>query len=727
MRVQVIANVLVFAAVAATFAETTRPPREVYSANKQYQLRIEPGSPSRVGESCTGTLFEQRGERASKRWERAFVNDIAPCYAFVRDDGRFVVTLDEFRRGGARHALVIYGERGELLRHFLLTDLLDAEQWKHVQAERRSVAWLTGATFSFDNAHEQFVIKFAEGTPLRIDLQRLAVVRADGTAPAPAGVPDDVLALVLPPLDHDAHAAPNEEEQAELTDPNAAADVAAADGTDPNAALAENATDAPADAPTEPAVAAADATEPAGDTSPSADNANTPADGPVARHDMPIYTATDEQLAEVQAAIEEHERDTSGIDIPLPNPAEKTDYVTWLNSFGVVPPEDDAGPLYERALAAYIAPDEATENVLRDAAQGDATALNSPTLQQWLQSNSAALGDFLAGSKYPAAGWHRESESGMLVGVLLPNLSGMRRLGRAAITEGRLLVEENRPQEAAQRYMDSLAAARHVGTGMTLIESLVSDAMQAPAADAWLDMLASPQGQKLDYTELSQELQATYQPGRPMAQTVQGERAMMLDMAQRSWQPDPQTGELVPNPQPLKELVGLMGDDDAEKAATLEWQMNATTFEDTVNAANTHYDAMTRVLQAPYPQAIAQLAQVEAGIGTNPNPFMRTLLPSLARAYTVQTRAEATRRATLLATELQAYHQQTGTYPDDLSVFEGAEYTVDPFSNQNFAYRRDGESFTLYSLGENMQDDGGVHDPKGATNDLRFWPRPPKQ
>ena len=59
-------------------------------------------------------------------------------------------------------------------------------------------------------------------------------------------------------------------------------------------------------------------------------------------------------------------------------------------------------------------------------------------------------------------------------------------------------------------------------------------------------------------------------------------------------------------------------------------------------------------------------------------------------------------------------------------VFGDAEMAFDPFTGDRFAYRRDGDDFTLYSLGGNGIDDGGVHDRRGDTNDIRFWPRPPK-
>ena len=53
-----------------------------------------------------------------------------------------------------------------------------------------------------------------------------------------------------------------------------------------------------------------------------------------------------------------------------------------------------------------------------------------------------------------------------------------------------------------------------------------------------------------------------------------------------------------------------------------------------------------------------------------------------------------------------------------------AELRVDPFSGQDFVYQRQGESFTLYTVGDNLKDDGGRHDPRWADGDFVFWPRP---
>jgi len=52
--------------------------------------------------------------------------------------------------------------------------------------------------------------------------------------------------------------------------------------------------------------------------------------------------------------------------------------------------------------------------------------------------------------------------------------------------------------------------------------------------------------------------------------------------------------------------------------------------------------------------------------------------------------------------------------------------TTDPFTGDRFVYRSGGGDFTLYSLGGNGVDDGGVHDPRADTNDVVYWPRQKK-
>jgi hypothetical protein len=116
----------------------------------------------------------------------------------VRNDGRYVVTLDEYGRGGARHALVIYGGNGELLRHFRLTDLLSKSTLHRVRAQAHRVAWLDKPRLVFDEAANQFVVQSGLGAEVRVDLRTLEIVRpGQNGGAALEGVPRAVQAVLL--------------------------------------------------------------------------------------------------------------------------------------------------------------------------------------------------------------------------------------------------------------------------------------------------------------------------------------------------------------------------------------------------------------------------------------------------------------------------------------------------------------------------------------------------
>jgi hypothetical protein len=180
--------------------EKARPLREAKSENGRFVLQVEAGSTGRGGRSCRATLCEQSGPNALARrcWQRALVNDTAPAYACVRNDGRYVVTLDEYGRGGARHALVIYGGNGELLRHFRLTDLLSKSTLHRVRAQAHRVAWLDKPRLVFDEAANQFVVQSGLGAEVRVDLRTLEIVRpGQNGGAALEGVPRAVQAVLL--------------------------------------------------------------------------------------------------------------------------------------------------------------------------------------------------------------------------------------------------------------------------------------------------------------------------------------------------------------------------------------------------------------------------------------------------------------------------------------------------------------------------------------------------
>lgn len=635
--------------------------REARSNNGRFLLRIDPGQPGRNGSPCEATLYEQRAaeERGREVWQRPLVNESGPTHVYVSNTAAYVVTLNEYRRGGSRHAVVIYGERGELLRHFLLPDLLTRHDWKHVRIGRRHIDWLDGATCSFTEDGDAFVIDLKWNRTLRINLKRLMVERTGEQADhALADVPPDVLLALFGELGE--------------------ADDVQTPTTGPAAELA-----------------------PADDVDSASDQ----------------ETIDDDLAALLQPSAYEPQ-------VPVPDPADPVDYVAWLNALGEVA-GPDANPLYQEAMDS-LQTWEGIDEQLKPASQGDPDALAAPELAAWLLANESALEQFRAATQLPEKGWQRSSASGRLIDVLLPDLAGLRKLARGTLAVGRQHASTGQVDQAASAYLDTLAAGAHIGSGLTLIENLVGISVQMNAADALYDLHANPAADDLDYTQLSAELQQAYQPPRPPTEALQAERAFFMDAAQHLWSIDPETGKPRVNAERVDKLLSLITEQEPGKVEQVISELEAAGFEQTVAQGNAYYDVLTEMLSLPYAEAAPRLEQFEEMMMSEPgtNPLLRTLTPSVTRYIFLHARGEATRRAALLATRLEAHRQQFGNYPEDLSLIDAGEFAIDPFSATTFRYQRTDDGYQLYSRGADGDDDGGNHEPSGADGDLRFWPRP---
>jgi len=65
----------------------------------------------------------------------------------------------------------------------------------------------------------------------------------------------------------------------------------------------------------------------------------------------------------------------------------------------------------------------------------------------------------------------------------------------------------------------------------------------------------------------------------------------------------------------------------------------------------------------------------------------------------------------IIALDLKAYKHERGEYPEALSDLRQASedgYAEDVFSGEPVVYRREGEGFVAYSLGPDLDDDGGI-------------------
>lgn len=134
--------------------------------------------------------------------------------------------------------------------------------------------------------------------------------------------------------------------------------------------------------------------------------------------------------------------------------------------------------------------------------------------------------------------------------------------------------------------------------------------------------------------------------------------------------------------------------------------------------------------EADYVARIAALPTVERGSVPQPilnssRPwrrfsvhFMGTLRPLLKQYDATLART----KLLALETHLQTIARTRAPYPKTLAAF-GDDITVDPYTGQAFPYRADGGDCKVYSVGEDLTDDGGQTDDAFNAPDLRLESR----
>jgi hypothetical protein len=65
------------------------------------------------------------------------------------------------------------------------------------------------------------------------------------------------------------------------------------------------------------------------------------------------------------------------------------------------------------------------------------------------------------------------------------------------------------------------------------------------------------------------------------------------------------------------------------------------------------------------------------------------------------------------ALQLEHLRKTRGQYPPSLAALGDDPLFIDPFSGKPFIYRPEGVAYTLYSVGPNQKDDGGLAFPEG--------------
>jgi len=202
---------------------------------------------------------------------------------------------------------------------------------------------------------------------------------------------------------------------------------------------------------------------------------------------------------------------------------------------------------------------------------------------------------------------------------------------------------------------------------------------------------------------------------------------MFRDACQRVFMPGVKRGSYTVSRECLQFMADLSAD-HKEIAPADVVRLDAIGYETTLH----EFDVVAKFGQGwlgkPHGQFLKDREALERAVVGSDSPLVALATPDLALAYKTEEARVANRRAVHLIAQLLVYHGKNKVYPDrldDLKTNDLKELRVDPYSNKDFVYKKDGKSFKLYSVGENLTDDGGTEDDSWEKGDFVFWPVQP--
>jgi hypothetical protein len=277
---------------------------------------------------------------------------------------------------------------------------------------------------------------------------------------------------------------------------------------------------------------------------------------------------------------------------------------------------------------------------------------------------------------------------------------------------------------------DDLAALHRLGglftQGATLIDRLVGYAIDSEASRAEQNLAA---GGKLDAAQARQWLAASAQlpPMNGIADGIDySERYLYLDTMQFGAR------------RGLSPFMTLVS--EPLKASAPPWPLShlaPVRWGHAMEAGNVWYDRLVAAFGKPNRAerraavvgVMRELADYTRGNGTYLHMLLSSewpiamFFPALEQVADRDDAAAANRTLTQLALALAAHRAEHGNYPATLNALTPAclpAIPSDPFSNKPFIYHPSTAGYLLYSVGPDLQDDGGqqMSGAAGAKGDL---------
>lgn len=410
--------------------------------------------------------------------------------------------------------------------------------------------------------------------------------------------------------------------------------------------------------------------------------------------------------------------------------------IAWLRQQDILPPADEEEDFERFGEKPWTDAEDLAERMIDHGLEQAWTSEQIPPLAEWVKANEKPLDLLVEASKrprfYSPASSLLDSSHDVLIAMLLPGMQASRDAARALYARAMWHLGEGQSAKAWDDLHAMFRLARLLGQGGTLVEQLVSIAIEGIAVSATTTLLDTPDIP----AELLRQIQvdlAALEPRKSMADSMDSlERICALDMllclrsgSTQGFGMNPAQMAIVNTSVdwnvPLR-MLNEYYDEMVAAARTPTWTARQ-------NALSSHEQRFNQVQQSMQPGRVAG-AVLSRKIRSQVlgDVFAGLILPATQAALAAEDRVNTQLALVQLAAAIATYRAEHGEYPEKL---EGLVPNIldklpgDLFHDNPFVYRRMDNGYLLYSLGANGNDDGGSNQQMATFKGYSTWITPP--
>jgi len=387
----------------------------------------------------------------------------------------------------------------------------------------------------------------------------------------------------------------------------------------------------------------------------------------------------------------------------------------------IIPPriddKDNAALLYQSAALRL----KATGDLWRKIEVNQLSGTNLEEVVKYMESAEvkAALDLLKKGTEKSECRFDLDYSKG--AGILLPHLSEIRAMTRLLAVHAKLMAEKGDNEGAWNDIIPGCKLADALHSEPILISLLVRTAQYAIINQAAVDMCKTSLPNETQCEEIVRAIKP-FTDLDPLVRAMDGERILMSDWVFDQIESDP------------GKALGLMTDTSVSVIERIAWRIiTCKPLRQFMQASCLDvYADITKFMETPYWSApMSEGHRMEENI-PRWNILGRMLLPAVVNAKKNYASAMAKAEMTMTAMSLFRHKLAHGAFPATLAECDAKFLPLQPidsFSGKALLYRPEGNGFVLYSVGENMKDDGAKPEPSAEERsklsandrDLKAW------